>query len=119
MDVPLADTLHVLRGTQRGETVWNSNEVARRQDLIDKLQELRPILVCSGDTRFLELFDDLLDHHEFGLALNCVCDYLLDIEASAPDSLTIERVKVLHAAMQVEDDCVVRLLAKARQIVPN
>lgn len=43
-----------------------------------QLQALRHVLLTDGGPGFLEFFDDFAEHHELGLALHMVYDFVLD-----------------------------------------
>ncbi len=74
-----------------------------------ELQLLRPLLPTEPDHRFLDFFDDLMLHHEFGLALHAVCDYILDPNSPKVSEATVDQVDRLHAAMKIDDQCVEQL----------
>jgi hypothetical protein len=84
-------------------------EDALRTKLTGQLQSLRPVLLGGRDHVFLDLFDDLMDHNELGLALDVVCDVVLEPDSPRIDSATFDRIRALHTAMSIEDDCVERL----------
>jgi hypothetical protein len=83
------------------------------QELRISVAKLRPILEGPEQQGYLLLFDEFLDEHEFGLALHCVCDYLLEPQAPAPHPATVERIALLHSVMQIEDECLKSLHQKA------
>jgi hypothetical protein len=73
--------------------------------------ELKPLSwVFSGPEaqKYLELFEQLLSVNEFGVALDTVCDYLIEF-AIVPDARLLEQLDRLHGLMEIEDDCLARL----------
>ena len=87
------------------------------QNLKNSVAQLRPILERPGQAGYLTLFDEFVDQDEFGLALHCVCDYLLEPQTAAPDTSTLERIALLHSAMQIGDECIELLREKAKLAV--
>jgi hypothetical protein len=90
-----------------------SNKAMWRQMLTKELVALRDMLSCRLDTNFASIFDEFVGQHEFGLALNLVCDYLLEPTTPAASASILQQIQKLHALMKVEDDCVVKLQRKA------
>jgi len=88
-----------------------------RQNLTDKFHPLRAALAKQEDLGDLELFDTLVDNYEFELALHFLCDYLLEQQGCGTDIDTIERIAVLHSEMEIQDNCVALLSAKARSAI--
>jgi hypothetical protein len=76
------------------------------EDLRDSIPELR------DDAKYLSLFEEFLREHEFGLALETLCDFLLESPATSINSSLLDHIAKLHAAMDVRDECVARLMAK-------
>ena len=90
-----------------------SYSIGRSQDLSKRLEELRPILAeKEASSGYLKFFDEFLGECELGLALHAVSDYLLEKGIPGPDDQTIDRIRVLHDALDISDDCVERLRAK-------
>lgn len=90
-----------------------STSVNRSRDLANRLQDLRAILAGKPEaTGYLKFFDEFLGEGEFGLALHAVCDYLLEPGVPPVDGPTIERIRSLHASMEMTDECVDQLNAK-------
>lgn len=86
----------------------------RFEELRAGVEELRPILVAEQRAHgYLSLFDEFVREAELGLALHTVCDYLLESETPRPEATTVERIRALHASMEIEDDCLDRLRQKA------
>lgn len=81
--------------------------------LREAVSQLRPILsVGRSASGYLALFDEFIREFELGLALHCVCDYLLEDDAGAADRQIVDRVSALHQVMCLDDDCVFRLREK-------
>ena len=91
-----------------------NNQLDRIQDLRNSVNELRSILAEGpGGDRYLTLFDEFVRECEIGLALHNICDYLLDPGRPAGSPGTIERIRKLHEVMEIHDDCLERLNARA------
>jgi hypothetical protein len=58
------------------------------------------------------LFDEFLAANEFGLALETLCDCLLEAEDSVITSDILATISRLHAKMGVDDDCTTLLRRK-------
>ena len=58
------------------------------------------------------LFDDFLANREFGLALEVLCDFLLEPDVRPASDLEVNEIASLHALMEVEDQCFLRLSNK-------
>ena len=80
-----------------------------------RLAVLRPMLPDVPGDESLRWFDEFVREHEFDLALHVVCDYLIGPDGDPASSATVEKIRELHAAMKIEDDCVEQL-AKKRQV---
>lgn len=61
---------------------------------------------------FRALFDDFLANREFGLALNVLCDFLLEPDVPPLSESEFNEIALLHTLMEVQDDCLVRLRDK-------
>jgi hypothetical protein len=57
-------------------------------------------------------FDEYLSANEFGLALETLCDFLLDRDEPAIASHLFEEISRLHARIHVNDNCVTLLQQK-------
>ena len=81
-----------------------------KAELLDLRNSLPELL---QDEKYLQLIDEFIREDEFGLALESICDFLLEPEAPplARDNLT--QVESLHRLMGVEDACLDRLRRKA------
>ena len=71
-----------------------------------QLQSLRPILLNEGSQSFLKLFDEFIEHYEFGLALHVVCDYILKLDSPKVSTAIVEQIRQLHITMKIIDGCV-------------
>jgi hypothetical protein len=83
------------------------------EEVKEGIRTLRPILEDRAAIEYLNLFDKFMAEWELGLAFQCVCDYLNEPHVPAPDAKTLDRLYVLHSAMEMEDDCVDLLRTKA------
>lgn len=61
---------------------------------------------------YLDLFNEFVSHNELGLALETLCDFLLEA-AIAVDDAVISQIETLHNQMKVKDDCVQKLRGRA------
>ena len=85
-----------------------------RLSLRTGLLKLRPIFTGQqAAIAYLHFFDEFVREEEFGLALNTVCDYLLESDTPTPSDSLIDQIHTLHSAMEVDDDCVTHLREKA------
>jgi hypothetical protein len=82
-------------------------------ELRTRLETLRPIFSSGGKSEtFCALFNEFLENREFGLALEVLCDFLLEPDVSLPSEIELNEVAELHALMEVQDDCLLRLRGK-------
>ena len=80
-----------------------------REKLREELQALRPVLLTEPSHRYVDLFDEFIEHHEFGLALETVCDYILEPASPRVSESIIDLIQRLHSSMEMSDECVVML----------
>jgi hypothetical protein len=83
-----------------------------RRKLLVELEALRSVLTTEKGGRFLELFDEFVDHHEFELALHSVCDFVLASGSPPVATTTVDQILMLHQAMEIDDDCVEKIRNK-------
>jgi hypothetical protein len=78
-----------------------------------RLQSLRAIFSsgASGET-YRALFDDFLAKNEFGLALDILCDFLLDPETRPVTETELKDIVGLRVLMEVDDQYFLRLQDK-------
>ena len=57
-------------------------------------------------------FNEVLAANEFGLALETLCDCLLDEQDSVITSDTLATISALHAKMALDDNCTMLLRGK-------
>jgi hypothetical protein len=80
-----------------------------------RLRALRPLLSSApGAKRYSDLFDEFLTVGEFGLALETLCDCLLEPEAPPIGGVELLQIEKLHTLMASDDSCVARLRDKCR-----
>jgi len=79
------------------------------KELQSQLQALRSVLLIEGGRSFLDLFDEFMEHREFGLALHAVCDFILDPDSPRVSKPILDQIQLLHAAMRIDDNCVEEL----------
>lgn len=74
-----------------------------------RLQNLRHLISHSETAQgYLDLFDEFVREYEFALALETLCDFL--VEAGSPVRPTVlAQIDDLHKLMKVEDSCVEKL----------
>jgi hypothetical protein len=81
---------------------------------------LRPIFPSGrrGET-CCALFDEFLENREFGLALDVLCDFLLEPDVPLPSETEFNEIALLHTLMEVQDDCILRLRDKRQHFLPD
>ena len=68
------------------------------------LLELRPLFSLNeGGLRYQQLFDEYLDHNELGLALEMLCEFLIDPKTPGIGLLQAERIERLARSMELQD----------------
>jgi hypothetical protein len=78
-----------------------------------RLESLRAVFsVGIKAAVYSTLFDDFLANREFGLALEVLCDFLLEPDVRPVSELELNEIASLHALMEVEDQCFLRLRKK-------
>ena len=83
-------------------------------ELEAELRDLRTVFEPSAEGReALCVFDEYLSANEFGLALETLCDFLLDSDATAIPGSLLMQIQHLHTKMDVNDNCVRNLRQKA------
>ena len=90
--------------------------------LTARLQPLRAIFSAGTKAQvYSSLFDEFLSQREFGLALEALCDYLLEPTVRPVNELELKEIASLHVLMEVEDQCLLRLRQKREQFekAPN
>jgi hypothetical protein len=84
-----------------------------------RLQSLRAVFSAGVKADvYSTLFDDFLSNGEFGLALEVLCDFLLEPGVRPVSELELNEIASLRALMEVEDQCFLRL-RKKRQDIEN
>jgi hypothetical protein len=81
--------------------------------LSEELVALRDLLPSPLDAKFARFFEEYIEHHEFGLALDCICDYLLEPATQPTSASILGQIEKLRGLMKVEDDCIAKLRIKA------
>jgi hypothetical protein len=82
------------------------------KELRTQLLLLRPLLLNEHAQSFLDLFDQLLQETEFELALDVVCDFILQPDSPKVSKATVDQVQRLHTAMKIDDRRVEELQKK-------
>ena len=74
-----------------------------------RLQNLRHLISHSETAQgYLDLFDEFVREYEFALALETLCDFL--VEAGSPvEPAVLVQIDDLHKLMKVQDTCVDKL----------
>ncbi len=84
-----------------------------------RLELLRTVFSAGIKTEvYSSLFDQFLSNREFGLALEVLCDFLLEPDVRPVSETELNEIASLHALMEVEDQCFLRL-GKKRQDLEN
>lgn len=81
--------------------------------LMKELVTLRDTLPCPLDGKVAGIFEEYIAHHEFGLALDIICDYLLEPSTPPTSASVLGQIAKLRELMEVEDDCFAKLQQKA------
>ena len=82
--------------------------------LTRRLQSLRPLFSLEGsDSSFCVCFDEWLDANEFELALDALCDFLLEPTTPGITSAVLDEIDSLFRAMDLNDHRVTALQAKS------
>jgi hypothetical protein len=82
------------------------------KELRTQLELLRPLLLAEPGHSFLELFDELMQEGEFGVALDVLCDFVLQLDSPKVSKSTVDQIQRLHAAMGIDDRRVEELQKK-------
>ncbi len=61
---------------------------------------------------YCTLFDEFLANREFGLALEVLCDFLLQPDVQPVGEAELNEIAQLHVLMEVQDQCFQRLRQK-------
>ena len=85
-------------------------------ELDTDLRALRPMFEQSPDgVRAPNWFDEYLSANELGLALETLCDYLLEADLLDVPRHVLREIERLHARMGVQDNCANNLHQKYAQ----
>ena len=84
-----------------------------RETLTNELIALRGMLPSPVEAKFASFFEEYIEHHEFGLALDCICDYLLEPATPPTSASVLGQIEKLRGLMKVEDDCFAKLQQKS------
>ena len=82
------------------------------KELRTQLQSLRPLLLADRGRFFLDLFDNLMQETEFAVALDVLCEFILQPASPKVSKTTVDQIQRLHAAMKIDDRCVEELQKK-------
>jgi hypothetical protein len=95
---------------------WKDRQ-SRGAELRARLESLRPIFPSGGKGEtFCALLDEFLENREFDLALEVLCDFLLEPDVSPPSETEFNEIAELHILMGVQDDCLLRLRDKRLRV---
>ena len=82
------------------------------------LNKLRAVLADPSDAQtasgYLRFFDEMMEHREYGLALDAICDFALEPSYKSLSAELVDELISLHIAMELDDDCGMKLKAKLR-----
>jgi hypothetical protein len=82
-----------------------------------RLESLRGLLSPEIKAEvYSALFDDFLSNREFGLALEVLCDFLLEPHVRPVSEAELNEIASLHVLMEVEDQCFLRLREKRQNL---
>ena len=83
-----------------------------------RLESLRAVFPSGIKAEvYCSLFDDFLANREFGLALEVLSDFLLEPEVLPIGEFELREIAALHALMEVQDQCFLRLRQKREDFV--
>ena len=82
------------------------------KELEMQLLALRPLLLTESDRSSLKFFDELLEQREYGLALDTVCDFLLESNSLPVSQSVLDKIQRLEAAMQIDESRLEELRSK-------
>jgi hypothetical protein len=86
---------------------------SRGAQLRTRLEALRTIFPSGGQGEtFCALFDEFVENREFGLALEVLCDFLLEPDVRPVTETELNEIGALHVEMEVDDQCFLRLRDK-------
>jgi hypothetical protein len=93
---------------------WKNRE-SHWAELRTRLGALRPIFPSGprGET-CRALFDDFL-----GLALDVLCDFLLDPNVPPPSGTEFNEIALLHSLLGAQNDCLLKLRDKRQHFLPD
>jgi hypothetical protein len=78
------------------------------KDLAERLELLRGVFSEASARPFADLFDEFIQEQEYGLALDTLCDYL--VESGRPLSKEdLGQIEHLHTAMEMDPERVAGL----------
>jgi len=96
-----------------GPNHWNQHYAALRALLLS----LRAVFPAGAKAEtYRSLFDEFLANREFGLALEVLCDFLLEPDVQSFGDVELNEIAQLHSIMKVEDQCFLRLRQKLNGI---
>src|SRR5262249_36647364 len=82
-------------------------------DVTGRLKAVRYLLERSlHPTAYLQLFDEYLEANELELALNVLCDFLLEPTAPAVTESELNELSLIHSMMELDDEDVELLRRK-------
>ena len=88
---------------------WHKRE-EHYAKLKTRLESLRQVFPAVKN--YSSLFDEFITEFEFGLALETLCDFLLEPDVRPVSEAELEEIASLHKLMEVEDRCVLKLKKK-------
>jgi hypothetical protein len=85
-------------------------------ELRARLEALCPVFPSGGrGETCCALFDEFLENREFGLALDVLCDFLLEPETRSVTEAELKDIAALRARMEVDDQYFLRLRDKRQR----
>jgi len=96
------------------------NRQPRWAELRTRLEALRPIFPSGGKGETCcVLFNEFLENREFGLALDVLCDFLVEPDVPPPSETEFNEIALLHTLMEAQNDCLQRLRDKRQLSLPD
>jgi hypothetical protein len=82
-----------------------------------RLESLRVVFLTGIKAEaYSALFNEFLAEWELGLALEVLCDFLLEPNVPPVSEVELNEIASLHTLMEVEDQCFLRLREKRRDL---
>ena len=86
-------------------------------DVREQLDPLDAIFDGSKNAaKYRSWFSETMDRNELELALHAVCDFLFACPAVTLSAADLDRIRLAHELMSLEDDCIHKLTRRAESL---